>query len=215
MPPSEAKLAASRSNGTLSRGPSSIAGKARSSVNSTKHGLAGLCAAKALIPGEDAEEFAAFRASLWAALNPADGVEAILAERVIASGWRLRRALRVEAEVLDRAGEQRRRAHIIKNTIGKLDHEVGWAFEATPVSTLDCLARYESRLERSLLRNLHELDRRRAGLCAVAIDADVGVTGMMAADATDELVDAGFVQQKPVDNVIDLTFADMRLGRGR
>jgi hypothetical protein len=55
-----ARALASRKNGAKSRGPRTVAGKARSSRNALKHGL---CASKLLVvPDEDAAAFAALEA---------------------------------------------------------------------------------------------------------------------------------------------------------
>jgi hypothetical protein len=84
-PKVSARALASRINGARSRGPRTAAGKARSARNALKHGL---CARKIIVvPEEDAAAFAA--------------LEAALAQRVVSAAWRLMRADRAEAEVLE------------------------------------------------------------------------------------------------------------------
>jgi hypothetical protein len=93
-----ARALASRRNGARSRGPRTAAGKAQSARNALKHGL---CAKKLLIvPEEDAAAFEALQAQLRAELAPVGALQAVLAERIVSAAWRLRRADRLEAEVL-------------------------------------------------------------------------------------------------------------------
>jgi hypothetical protein len=93
-----ARALASRNNGARSRGPRTAAGKAKSARNALKHGL---CAKRLLIvPEEDAAAFEALQAQLLAELAPVGALQAVLAERIVSAVWRLRRADRLEAEVL-------------------------------------------------------------------------------------------------------------------
>jgi hypothetical protein len=93
-----ARALASRINGAKSRGPRTAAGKARSSRNALKHGL---CATKFVVFPEDAPAFKALEAALLAELAPVGALQAVLAQRVVSAAWRLMRADRIEAEVLD------------------------------------------------------------------------------------------------------------------
>src|SRR5438445_2705605 len=69
-PSSARRIAASRANGKLSRGPKTTAGKCRSSANNRQHGLA------TPHPGPTTESgFLALRASLIESYNPADPIE--------------------------------------------------------------------------------------------------------------------------------------------
>jgi hypothetical protein len=94
-----ARALASRQNGAKSRGPKTAAGKARSAKNALKHGL---CSKKLLVLAEeDVAELQAFEAALLEDLAPVGVLQAVLAERVVSAAWRLMRADRMEAEVLD------------------------------------------------------------------------------------------------------------------
>jgi hypothetical protein len=79
-----------------STGPTSDAGKERSSLNAVKHGLR---SERPVLPGEDAAEWDAFQAAIVADLAPGSVLETELAERVALQLWRLRRAARYEAQV--------------------------------------------------------------------------------------------------------------------
>jgi hypothetical protein len=94
-----ARALASRQNGARSRGPKTAAGKARSARNALKHGL---CARKLLVlPEEDAAAFQALEVALLEELAPVGALQAVLAARVVSAAWRLMRADRLEAEVLE------------------------------------------------------------------------------------------------------------------
>jgi hypothetical protein len=97
QPISEAKLAANRANAEKSTGPKSEEGKARSSRNSFKHGL---YSKQLVLPGEDPAALDALKADLRAEHQPANETEEILVNELAEQYWRLRRARRLEAELL-------------------------------------------------------------------------------------------------------------------
>jgi hypothetical protein len=92
-----ARAEASRRNGAKSRGPMSVAGKARSAQNALKHGLR--AQKHVVLPDEDAAEFAALEAALIEELAPVGTLQSVLAQRVAVAAWRLARADRIEAEL--------------------------------------------------------------------------------------------------------------------
>ena len=96
--PSLAQSEASRLNGTLSTGPTSAAGKARSALNSVRHGLTGR--SFFLLPDEDPEEFRAHEALWLDQWRPRDAAERDMAELAIRALWREIRADRLEARIL-------------------------------------------------------------------------------------------------------------------
>ena len=98
VPVSSARAAASRKNGARSRGPKSAEGKARSAQNALQHGLR--AQKYVVLPEEDAAEFDALEAALIAELAPVGVLQAVLAQRIAVAAWRLKRADRIEAEVL-------------------------------------------------------------------------------------------------------------------
>jgi hypothetical protein len=94
---SEAKLAANRANAEKSAGPKSEEGKARSSRNSFKHGL---YSKQLVLPGEDPAALDALKADVRSEHQPANETEEILVNELAEQYWRLRRARRLEAELL-------------------------------------------------------------------------------------------------------------------
>lgn len=85
-----------------STGPRTPEGKARSSMNALKHGLA---AKTPLIPGEDAEEFLQFVWDIVEDLEPEGPVQAELAQRAAVLMWRRRRAVEAERQAIKELAE--------------------------------------------------------------------------------------------------------------
>jgi len=100
---SESQAEANRLNAQRSTGPRTPEGKAKVAMNALKHGLT---AKKIVLVNEDPQGFDAFHNAMWAALNPQDAVEDVLAERVVADAWRLRRVPVFEAAL--HSGERQR-----------------------------------------------------------------------------------------------------------
>jgi endonuclease YncB( thermonuclease family) len=98
-PISNARAAASRRNGAKSRGPKTPEGKARAAQNALKHGMR--AQKHVLLPQEDAAAFEALEATILADLAPIGTLQTLLARRVAVAAWRLERADRLEAEVLE------------------------------------------------------------------------------------------------------------------
>ena len=74
-------------------GPKTKAGRATSSKNSLKHGLA---SGTLLLPGEDPAEFAALLSSLQTAHAPADATEELLVADMAKFHWLSDRAIRLQ-----------------------------------------------------------------------------------------------------------------------
>jgi hypothetical protein len=98
MARTEAQIAASRSNGAQSRGPVTSAGKAKSALNATKHGL---WSRKVTLITEEAEVFAEFRDRLVRELAPVNDAASELAFEIAAAQWRLERILNLEIALIN------------------------------------------------------------------------------------------------------------------
>ena len=85
---SNKQLEANRANAKKSTGPRSQQGKARSRLNSRKHGLT---AKTLIIVGEYADDFDQLRAELMDEHDPQSALECELVERLAGILWRLRR----------------------------------------------------------------------------------------------------------------------------
>jgi len=91
--PSTRQVRANRRNAARSTGPKSPAGKAISSRNATRHGI---LASAVTLPGEQAEEFEAWRQACIAERQPRTAIESILVDKLALIGWRLRRVYPAE-----------------------------------------------------------------------------------------------------------------------
>ena len=152
---SEKQLEANRQNAKLG-GIKTEEGKAVSKYNALKHGL---LSQEVLMGDENEEGLFGLEKRLRNELKPASEIELLLVDRVIANFWRLKRLLKLEdGEVLDKSfsGDKL----IIK-------------------SDADLFFRYETMLERSIYKALHELQRIQAARAGekppapIAVDVDI------------------------------------------
>jgi len=100
---SDKRIAANRQNALRSTGPKTPRGKAIAKMNALKHGL---LSSQVLIAGEKARDLAELGQRLRAELRPAGELEQLLVDRIIAAVWRLKRCLRLEADVIEHEKEE-------------------------------------------------------------------------------------------------------------
>ena len=193
-----AQLAANRRNAQKSTGPKTAEGKAAASQNALRHGLT---AGKILCDGERRADFASFTAALREALAPGDEVEEQLAERIILSAWRLRRAARAEAGLIWGWGANTHPHYLYggETCAARL-------FSARPESAL---SRYEAALDRALGRAYAMLERRQAARRGehVPPPLTVLVEGALA-DAANPLPPQPKSENYETKPILDLTPAD-------
>ena len=91
------RVLASRANGALAKGPSSVEGKRSSSRNATTHGL---FARQIVLNDESLAGYKAVKDDHLERLRPADGMQFGMVEEMAATHWRYRRALAMEARLL-------------------------------------------------------------------------------------------------------------------
>ena len=109
------QIAANRRNARRSTGPRSAAGKAASSANALRHGLA---AARAVVlPDEDGEAYERLRQGVIADLDPAGALQEALAQRIVVLLWRLDRAARLEAELFVHGRLAVQRAALVSSAV--------------------------------------------------------------------------------------------------
>src|SRR5690349_19897873 len=94
------RIQSSRRNGARSRGPKTPAGKSRSSANATRHGL---LAKRVVLSNESDENFHDLLGQYLGNCSPRDGVEFGMVEEMVASYWRLHRAMAIEKYLFDHA----------------------------------------------------------------------------------------------------------------
>ena len=154
------KIEANRRNAKKSTGPRSAAGKAKSSRNAVKHGL--LAGRIVLVDhkDEDPQQFGLLLDGLRDDYQPQSTIETLLVERLAASFWRLRRAYRFEVEAITRANRPNPLADALDELSPLPPVKRGERILPSPYS-LDRLIRYETMIDRELLRTLRQLELRR------------------------------------------------------
>jgi len=176
----EKQREANRSNALKSTGPQTPEGKAKVAQNAVKHGL---LAEHILIRDENREDYEAFRDTMADNLQPEGSVESLLAERIITAAWRLRRAVRLERDVIHSVVDSK--MHHRRLFPGVHENELeptSSSIAADTIRNTDAygkLSRYEAHLERSMYRALHELQR-----LQMARHNNVDVTPPAALDVT-------------------------------
>lgn len=135
------QIEANRRNAQHSTGPLTLEGKYKSSQNAIKHGL---FSNVPLITGEQEEEFNVFSNELLSFLMPQNGIESILAERIITCTWRLRRVMKIESDMMHESLK-----FGFRHSLPDLFTNGGEKIMA--------LSRYEMILEKSLYKAYNEL----------------------------------------------------------
>ncbi|MGA9507686.1 MAG: hypothetical protein WBV55_03460, partial [Candidatus Sulfotelmatobacter sp.] len=130
-PISPAKLAANRRNGHKSKGPKTEEGKFRSRWNALKHGV--LSQRLVVLNENDAQTYTLLLENLRRDLNPGNGLEEILIEKIAMAYWRLSIAYGYEAE------------------FARSRHEF--------IVVADRMGRYANTIHRQLLQAMNELER--------------------------------------------------------
>jgi hypothetical protein len=143
-----AQIEAFRRNGARSRGPVTPEGKARSSRNALKHGLAALH--HLVVAGEDLAELEGLTARLIGELGADSELEARLVRRMAVAFWKAERAERMEVALVARA------------PVRRFDEWRRDFVEVDPLATLDvqrfnAARAYQAQQGRELSRCLREL----------------------------------------------------------
>ncbi len=153
------QVKANRANATKSTGPRTAEGKARVRLNAIKHGPR---AEQVVVLGgptaEDPAEFDSLLSGMLDDCKPAGALERVLVERLAVSYWRLRRAYRFEARAIERANEPNPMSKMLEELSQLPPHEPGLQ-ELPGLRSLDKLVRYESMIDRELLRTAVQLER--------------------------------------------------------
>jgi len=153
---SKLKSDTARINGAKSHGPHTPEGRAKSSANSRKHGLA---AKYALLPNEPAAEFQLLFDDYTAQFQPRTAVETELVEVMVIARCRLRRLLAIETHLFE--VEISRRGKQIDREFAALsdDPRLAWVFQklADNGTSIAMLIRYEGSINRSYEKALKQL----------------------------------------------------------
>lgn len=166
---SQKQLEANRQNAKLG-GVKTEEGKSVSKYNALKHGL---LSKVVLFEEEDDILLADFGRKLRTELNPVTELELLLVDRIIANTWRLRRAMKIECEMMYydcNPGE---------NHYSPQQITLGEAFTCDSSNAYGTFVRYEASIERGIYKALHELQRIQAARngekppAPIAIDVDI------------------------------------------
>jgi hypothetical protein len=163
---SKNKSTTARANGAKSRGPVTPAGRARSSQNATRHGLAtrtaALPPASVVLPDESRADFQRLLDSYLDQFSPAGPVEVELVEAMVSARWRLRRIAEIETAML--GNEIALQTERIDDEFAQLDlapepiDRVAYVFKHLAYGqSLSLLIRYEGALTRSYSRAFKQL----------------------------------------------------------
>ncbi|MGD2095260.1 MAG: hypothetical protein PVH77_09670 [Phycisphaerales bacterium] len=172
----QSKITTNSQNAKKSTGPRSSEGKSTVSQNALKHGLS---ARKTVISTESQADFDLYRDRILTELAPFTPMESMLAERIVSLSWRLKRAGRIQNEVIDAMNEDHTNnplAKLKKSFFPKNPDPDKTDSSASPIDlalgriairdfggakVLDRLLMYERRIEHSLYRTILEFQRLR------------------------------------------------------
>jgi hypothetical protein len=155
---SEAQIAANRLNAQKSTGPRTPQGRAAMRWNPLRHGLS---AATVVLFYESEAEFEQFRQDLALDFEPVGAEECALVEQIATLRWRLRRASRAEAALVNAEAERRRELLAEGGSKTLYPIGAGMIFDGLTQS-MGTLTRYEAAIERQLHRATAMLERRQA-----------------------------------------------------
>ena len=168
----ELQILANRRNAQKSTGPRTSEGKTAISQNAVKHGL---LARNNVIDSESQADFDLYRNQILAELDPVSPMESMLAERVVALSWRLKRICRIQNQAIDTLNEDN-----TSSPLAKLTQSLLLQNQSQPATSnsarhltlgrlavkdfanarvLDRLLMYERRIENSLYKTILEIQR--------------------------------------------------------
>lgn len=151
MKTSNRRKIASQTNGALSKGPQTPAGKAISSANSLRHGM---LAKTVVLHNENPDIFKLLHESFVLRFAPCDEVERSFVEEMAVCHWRIRRGWAVETELWNQGIDRQSLAADADGEVARM----AAAFSELAVSPpLGLLNRYEARLHRIFQRALKNL----------------------------------------------------------
>lgn len=154
------QAAASRLNGSRSRGPKTPEGKRRISINARRHGLLSKCV---VLDHECAEDFGLLLQQHVDKLQPTEDIEFSAIEEMTASVWRLRRIWAIEKRLFEKTMDSMANLTAIGAVPdrGQGDRMASAFSRLAQGPELHLLGRYESRLHNMYQRALNNFLRLR------------------------------------------------------
>jgi len=144
--------------------------------NALKHGL---LSKDLILRDENTAEFDHFRKAIYQALAPLGCLEEVLVEKIVSSAWRFRRLIKSEKCLFEE-----------KDEWCVLEPKFIDAFSRRNGSSMQILSRYESTIEKSFYKAIHELQRIQAMRMGLPVMAPIALDINL--DGTEE---SGFVSQ--------------------
>jgi hypothetical protein len=155
---SEAKIRANRLNALRSTGPKTARGKAMIWRNAITHGMT---STRVVLFDEVKADFEKFYAGLAQDFAPEGTAECALVERIAMLSWRLRRASRAEAAMLNGEAKVRRERRAVHGPHSLFPIDASIMFDRF-VHHMSVLTHYEASIERQLNRAIALLERLQA-----------------------------------------------------
>lgn len=135
-------------------GPKTSQGKDVAKMNALKHGL---LSKEVLIKGEDEEKLIELVKRLRNDLKPVTEMERFLVDRIATNVWRLKRAMQMEREMMEKSREGMFNGEHLSKLGATLTH-----YDIAHNDIYGKLIRYEGSIERGIFKALHELERMQA-----------------------------------------------------
>jgi hypothetical protein len=158
---SQRQLDANRRNAQLSTGPRTPEGRAAVRSNALRHGLT---AKIAVLDNENPEHFQEMLDAFQAEHQPVGPTEDLLVHQMVMSAWRLQRLRAVETSLFNL--RMRTLKPDMEREFSKITETERLAFifrdDTRNSGAIANLSRYETRIERSFYKALHELQRLQA-----------------------------------------------------
>src|ERR1019366_5056889 len=154
-PTTPARAAASRANGSKSRGPRTLRGKYNSSLNGLRHGLH---AQIHILPGERPEIFEELFHDFHEDLRPSTPVQRALVEKLVMSWWKNQRVWGLEsARIHEEIGKGTASGAIPADAHPAIRSALAVAEILKQDRSLELFSRAEARYERQFHRGLKQL----------------------------------------------------------
>lgn len=177
---SQKQIEANRKNGKKG-GVKTGEGKAVSKYNAIKHGL---LSKEVLLVGEDEKTLIEIGKRLRTELLPQTELELVLADRITANVWRLKRVMQIEREMIDNDRfDDDWQGNPQQKTLGE-----ALSYDFANNDTYGKLIRYEASIERGIYKALHELQRLQSTRNGEKIPLPIAIDVDISSEKTDGFV---------------------------
>src|SRR5437879_8187552 len=157
---SQKQIDANRLNAQKSTGPNTPEGRDAVRFNALRHGLR---AKHAVLENENEQEFQEMLAAFEAEHQPTGPTENLLVQQMVMAAWRLKRLRAIETGLFTlRMYDLSKQTQSVYAQLPEIERQASAFLEDNRgCGAIEKLSRYETRIERSFYRALHELQRLR------------------------------------------------------